>query len=196
MSRSALRSGSGRAFPVWIVQRASTSFWLALAGCAGQISGAVFPALIACFSSRVLRCLGAATRVLSPSASAVTRRRRPEAPEARACPPRRRPRTGLFLGAYTARIQPVTGDATLTADLADLSSLDLAVSDLQGSYNGLEYPLPDAGYTLDRNGNRWADAGGRVNAQFYGRGTDPAAAAAGTVTDLDRSLIGAWGARR
>ena len=32
MSRSARRSGSGRALPVWMVQRASMSFWRAFAG--------------------------------------------------------------------------------------------------------------------------------------------------------------------
>ena len=39
--------------------------------------------------------------------------------------------TGIFLGADTGRFEPVTGDATLTADLADLAAIDLALSALE-----------------------------------------------------------------
>ncbi len=51
---------SDRALANFSVQRASVSFWASFAGSSGQISAAVLPALIAAFSSFVLRCLGAA----------------------------------------------------------------------------------------------------------------------------------------
>jgi hypothetical protein len=50
---------------VFTVQRASVSFCAAFAGLSGLISAAVLPALIAAFSSSVLRCRGAATKLAS-----------------------------------------------------------------------------------------------------------------------------------
>ena len=50
---------------VLTVQRASVSFCAALAGSSGQISVALLPALIAAFSSSLLCCRGAATKLAS-----------------------------------------------------------------------------------------------------------------------------------
>ena len=65
MSIPGLPPGSARPLANFSVQRASVSFYAALAGCPGQISAALLPALIASFSAAVLRCLGAATSVAS-----------------------------------------------------------------------------------------------------------------------------------
>ena len=58
---SGVPSGRYRTLPPsFRVQRAFVSFCAALLGSSGQISRAVLPSLIACFSSSVLRCFGPA----------------------------------------------------------------------------------------------------------------------------------------
>jgi hypothetical protein len=62
----------GLALVVLTVQRAARSFWRSFTGLACQASG-TRPALIACFSARVLRCLGAATMLASISCPDIAR---------------------------------------------------------------------------------------------------------------------------
>jgi hypothetical protein len=65
MSRFTVPSALTLPLLVLSVQRASMSFCAAFAGLSGQISAAFWPALIAAFSSSVLRCRGAAIRLAS-----------------------------------------------------------------------------------------------------------------------------------
>ncbi len=105
--------------------------------------------------------------------------------------------SGTFLGAQSALFQPVTGRATLTADLADLAEIDLMLSDLSRTDSaGATHPIAAVGYDLVRHDGAWVDAGRRANARFYATAGDPAGAAAGIVNDAGRDLVGAWGARR
>ena len=105
--------------------------------------------------------------------------------------------SGIFLGADSHRFEPVTGDATLTADLADLETMDLALSGLaRTDAAGQAHPLAAIGYDLERHGSTWIDGAGRADARFYEAGSDPAGAAAGIVSDAGRDLVGAWGGRR
>ena len=105
--------------------------------------------------------------------------------------------SGVFLGADAGRFEPVTGDATLTADLEDLTTISLSLSDLlRIDGGGATHPLAAIDYELERHGNAWIDAHGRADARFYTAGADPAGAAAGLVSDDTRELIGAWGATR
>ena len=106
--------------------------------------------------------------------------------------------SGLVLGAHTTMFQPVTGTATLTADLADLSSLDLALTALERTDgDGGRHALAPARYDLQRRDDTWTSADGTADARFYASGADAAGAAAGTVHDPDGAhLIGAWGAVR
>ena len=104
---------------------------------------------------------------------------------------------GIFLGADSERFEPVTGDAVLTADLANLAAINLALSALtRTDGTGATHPLAAIGYELERHGNAWIDADSRADARFYAADGDPAGAAAGVVSDAGRSLIGAWGAER
>ena len=73
MSICGLPSAPGRALLNFTVQRASVSFWRALAGLSGQICAAFSPALIRAFSSPVLRWRGAATSVASTIWPAIGR---------------------------------------------------------------------------------------------------------------------------
>ena len=105
--------------------------------------------------------------------------------------------SGIVLGAHTTRFDPVTGDATLTADLADLDTMGLALTALRRTGpDGTAHGLPGLDYTLEREGNTWSAPGGTATADFHADGADPAAAAAGLVHDPDRRLIGAWGGVR
>ena len=105
--------------------------------------------------------------------------------------------SGIFLGADSRRFEPVTGDATLTADLADLAAIDLTLSGLERTdAAGQEHPLAAIAYELERHGDAWIDADGRADAAFYAVGNDPAGSAAGIVNDAGRELIGAWGGTR
>ena len=105
--------------------------------------------------------------------------------------------SGIFLGADTGRFEPVTGDATLTAQLDDLATIDLALSGLQRTDSaGAAHPLAAIGYELERHDDAWIDAGGRADANFYAVAADPAGAAAGVVNDGVHELIGAWGGIR
>ena len=105
--------------------------------------------------------------------------------------------SGTFLGAQSRLFQPVTGDATLTANLANLSKIDLGLSGLfRTDAGGRRHQLSRADYELDRHGNTWVDAARRADARFYAAGGDSAGSAAGIVNDTGRSLVGAWGARR
>ena len=107
--------------------------------------------------------------------------------------------SGIFLGANTDRFEPVTGDATLTGDLENLASIDLALSNLgRTDSSGVVHPLANIPYEyeLQRHGNAWVDADGRADASFYQTDTDPAGAAGGIVNDGNRDLVGAWGATR
>ncbi len=104
---------------------------------------------------------------------------------------------GTFLGAQSRLFQPVTGSATLTAKLADLSRIDLSLSELiRTDDRDRTHSLDDVEYGLDRYGAVWVDAGRRADARFYAAGGDPAGTAAGIVNDDQRSLVGAWGAHR
>ena len=58
MSICGLPSAAGFAFEYFIVQRASVSFWRALAGLSGQMEAAFSPALMRAFSPAVLRWRG------------------------------------------------------------------------------------------------------------------------------------------
>lgn len=105
--------------------------------------------------------------------------------------------SGIFLGAGSARFEPVTGNATLSADLAQLDTIGLALTGLERTNSaGTAHPLASAAYELERHGNAWIDRQGRADARFYATGEDPAGAAAGVVNDETRSLIGAWGGTR
>lgn len=114
--------------------------------------------------------------------------------------------SGIFLGADTSRFEPVTGDATLTADLEDLATIDLTLSGLKRTNgSGATHPLAAIAYELERHGNAWIDADGRADGRFYADSMepaaaadsmDPAAAAAGIVSDAGRELAGAWGGIR
>ena len=104
---------------------------------------------------------------------------------------------GLFLGADTAHAEPVTGTATLTADLAALAQLGLVLTELaRTGPAGSRTALANATYSLQRgSGDIWTDTGGRADARFYdGAGDSRAALAAGRVSDDGRALVGAWGA--
>ena len=68
--RHAIRPRLG--FTVLTVERASRSLWASLAGLSCHASG-TRPSLIACFSSLVLRCLGAATLVASTICPPIAR---------------------------------------------------------------------------------------------------------------------------
>ena len=105
--------------------------------------------------------------------------------------------SGIFLGADTGRFEPVTGDAMLTADLEDLTAIDLALSALERTdSSGATHPLAAIAYELQRHDDAWIDADGRADARFYGASGDPAGAAAGIVSDDRHELMGAWGAIR
>lgn len=104
---------------------------------------------------------------------------------------------GHFLGARSDTFQPVLGSAELTADLAALDSLALALTGLRRTDpGGTSHALADVRYQLREEADAWTDAEGRANARFYSDDGDPAAAAAGIVHDSARDLIGAWGALR
>ena len=104
---------------------------------------------------------------------------------------------GDIIAVDTTRLHPVLGDAQLTMELSRLESLR---ADFRGLHRtdgeGMLHQEADLGYDLTRQGKTWADPSGAVAAGFYRVGSDPAGAAAGTLDDRDRALIGAFGAKR
>ena len=103
---------------------------------------------------------------------------------------------GPFLGVHTGRAEPVTGTATLTADLAALATLELGLADMERTdENGQRWSIRTTNYELQRRGNTWTDVRNRADARFYA-GDDAAAFAAGHVNDETRELVGAWGGSR
>lgn len=105
--------------------------------------------------------------------------------------------SGDLIAVDTTRFQPVLGDAELSMDLEDISTLEASFTDMQRTDDaGMRHNIADASYTLMKHESTYLDEHGRIDARFYAIGTDDIGAVAGRLDDSTRNLMGAYGATR